>query len=292
MTVSLLLPFDGSPAATRALDLVTGYAGDKSTLEVSALNVQSRPLALWPVAGVDPLAIDSALLESGRQALEPALLRLGAAGVAARAEVQLGHPSESIVRAAHGHDAIVMGTRGGGALRGYGLGSVALRVAHGAHAPVLLLKPDDRLPPAMGRQLRVLLAMDGSPPALRAAELLAASRAWLGRLEVHLAWVQRPLTVLEAVLPPHQDLVEQWSTAEGEEAMRAARALFTREGIAHKLHYTVGDPSLEVRTLAEEVGAELVALGTRGRGAAHHALVGSVALSAAVHCDVPVMLVP
>jgi nucleotide-binding universal stress UspA family protein len=35
-----------------------------------------------------------------------------------------------------------------------------------------------------------------------------------------------------------------------------------------------------------------VALGTRGLGAAHHALVGSVALKAAAICDVPVLLVP
>jgi nucleotide-binding universal stress UspA family protein len=35
-----------------------------------------------------------------------------------------------------------------------------------------------------------------------------------------------------------------------------------------------------------------VALGTRGRGAAHHALVGSVALKAATLCEVPVLLAP
>ncbi|HEX7054281.1 MAG TPA: universal stress protein [Burkholderiales bacterium] len=38
------------------------------------------------------------------------------------------------------------------------------------------------------------------------------------------------------------------------------------------------------------LGAELVVTGTRGRGALHHALLGSVALKTALASPVPVML--
>lgn len=189
-------------------------------------------------------------------------------------------------------EAIVMGTRGAGALQGFALGSVALRVVHRARIPVILVKADDRLPAAFGRRLRVLLATDGSKPALRAAQRLAAWRPWLGELEVHVLWVQQPLTYLQTVLPPHDDVIGQWSDKEGKKATGAATALFRREGIAHYVHFSVGDAALEVRSLAEETAAELVALGTRGLGAAHHALVGSVALKAAVACPVPALLVP
>jgi nucleotide-binding universal stress UspA family protein len=164
-------------------------------------------------------------------------------------------------------------------------------VVHGNGPPVLLVKPEDRLPGGLGKRVRVLLAMDGSQPALRAAERLVAWRDWLGELEVHLVYVQQPLSVLQVVLPPHDDVIEQWSTREGEQATQAARQLFSREGIAHHLHLTVGDPALEVRTLAAQTASELIALGTRGLGAAHHALIGSVALKAAVLSPVPVMLV-
>jgi nucleotide-binding universal stress UspA family protein len=126
---------------------------------------------------------------------------------------------------------------------------------------------------------------------LRAAERLAAWRGWLGELEVHLVHVQQPLTVLQAVLPPHDDVVDQWSTKEGEQATQQARELFAREKIAHRLHLTVGDAALEIRTLAEQTSSDLVALGTRGLGAAHHALIGSVALKAAALSPVPVLLV-
>jgi nucleotide-binding universal stress UspA family protein len=283
MTIRLLLPFDGSPAAARAAELVSSF-----DVQATLLNVQSPPLRLWPGAGLDPAALDLALGEAGRAALEPARSRLPGA----RAEVRIGLPADAILSEAAGHDAVVMGTRGAGLLQGYALGSVALRVAHGARAPVLLVKPQDRLPAAPGERLRVLLAMDGSAPALRAAERLVAWREWLGELEVHLVWVQQPLSYLATVLPPHDDVIGQWSTQEGRERTQAARELFRAAGVAQHLHLTVGDPALEAKALAGQTGAELVALGTRGLGAAHHALIGSVALKAAALCEVPVMLVP
>lgn len=293
MTIGLLIPFDGSPAALRAVDLVAGYAGEVSRLTAVVLNVQMRPVSLWPGAGLDPGAIEAALIEAGASALEPAVSRLASAGIAAEAQVRLGTVADTILREAATckADALVMGTRGAGALHGFALGSVALRVAHGNGPPVILVKPDDRLPGGLGKRLRVLLAMDGSAPAIRAAERLAAWRGWLGELEVHLAYVQRPLTVLEQILPPHDDVIGQWSTQEGREATQAARELFKRAGIAQHLHLTMGDPALEIRTLAAQTSSDLVALGTRGLGAAHHALIGSVALKAAALSGVPVMLV-
>ena len=288
----ILLPVDGSPAASRATELLAGYAGEVARLVPWVLNVQSRPLTFWPGA-LDVVAVEAALMDAGRSAIKPAVERLAAAGFAAEAAVRLGLPADTILREARARDAelIVMGTRGAGAVQGFALGSVALRVVQGAAVPVLLVKPEDRLPGGLGKRLRVLLAMDGSVPALRAAERLVAWRDWLGELEVQLAYVQAPLPLLQAILPPHDDVIGQWSTREGEQATQKARELFSTAHIAHHLHLTVGDPAHEVMVLAERTQADLIALGTRGLGAAHHALIGSVALKSAVVSPVPVQLV-
>jgi len=294
LPVRVLHPFDGSPAALRAGDLLAAVLPRGDGTALSVLNVQSRPIALWPGSGLDPGELEAALLEAGNAVLAPALERFAAAGLRAQPAVRLGLPAEGILREAASYkaDAIVMGTRGKGALQGYALGSVALRVAHGAAMPVLLVKPADRLPASRAGRLRVLLAIDGSEPALRAAGRLAAWRGWLGELDVHLVHVQEPLGLLAKLLPPHDDLVEQWSTRHAEQATQPARDLLAREGVRTSLHLTEGDAAREIAQLAEETRSDLVVAGTRGRGAAHHALVGSVALKSAALGHTPLLLVP
>lgn len=293
MAHTILLPVDGSPSAAHAAQLLAAYTGERAQLDAVALNVQSPPMVLWPEAAVDAGAIESALLESGREIADAATARLAQAGLRARAAVRLGLPADGILREAEacGAALVLMGTRGHGMAHGFAFGSVAMRVAHGGRVPVCLVQPQAKLPAQLGKRLRVLLALDGSEPAQRAARLLAGWRGWLGELDVQIAYVQQPLTFLETVLPPHRDVIEQWSTRAGEEATQAARELFDKEGIRHRLHLTVGDAALEIAHVADETGCELLAMGTRGRGAAHHTFIGSVALKAAARCALPALLV-
>ena len=52
--VRLVLAYDGSPAAQRAAELLAGYRGERGRLEVLVVNVQQRPITLWPGPGLDP----------------------------------------------------------------------------------------------------------------------------------------------------------------------------------------------------------------------------------------------
>ncbi len=279
--MKLLLPFDGSPGAVRAVELVAAYRG--APAEVTLLNVQSLPAGLTPEMG----SVEAPLLDAGRAQVRGALERLPEA----KSVVRLGFPTDVILREAAGAQLIVMGTRGHGALQGFALGSVALRVVHGTPVPVLLVKPDARLPQHLGRKARLIAGVDGSEHALRAIRETVARREWFGEARVELVFVQQPLTLLETVLPPHRDVVEQWSTRAGEEATRPACELLAAAGIAHHVHLTVGEAHAELALLAGQTKADLMVLGTRGKGAAHHAFIGSVALKAAAASDVPVLLV-
>lgn len=293
MSDTILLAVDGTPASDRAIELLEGYRGESARINVVVVNVQSRPVGIWPEAAIDVRLIESALLASGQQIVDAAMGRLRAAGIRADSAVRLGFAADGVLREAQSQGAslIVMGTRGHGALHGFALGSVALRVTHGGAVPVCLLQPETKLPAHLGRSLRVMLALDGSEPALRAAHLLASWRGWLGDLDVQMVYVQQPLGYLQTVLPPHDDVIQQWSTRAGEIATQAARDLFAKEGVRNHLHLTVGDAAKEIVHLASATRCELLVLGTRGLGAAHHALVGSVALKAAAHAAMPVILV-
>jgi nucleotide-binding universal stress UspA family protein len=293
MSYTILLPVDGTPSSARAAELLEGYRGEARDTKVVVLNVQSRPLDLWPDAPIDVRAMESALLESGQRIVEAAMTRLRAAGLQADSAVRLGFAADGILREAKSSGAgmIIMGTRGHGMAHGFALGSVAMRVAQGSAVPLCLLTPNTRLPVQLGRSLRVMLAADGSEPALHAAKALASWRNWLGQLDVQLVYVQQPLTFLQTVLPPHDDVIEQWSTRSAETATRPIRDLFTTERISTHLHLSVGDAATEIAQLASQAKCELLVLGTRGLGAAHHAFIGSVALKVAAHAAMPVMLV-
>lgn len=294
MRETILVAVDDSRASRKAVELLARYRGSPGKLAVALVNVQEPPLSIAPELAVDPAPLEDALRARGRELLEAPTRRLRSAGLRVTATVRLGFIVDEILREARAKSAslIVLGTRGHGVLQGFALGSVAMRVAHAGKAPVWLVNPDAALPRQIGRKVRVLLAVDGTQPALRAARQLARWRRWLGELDVQIAFVQQPLGYLRTVLPPHDDVMRQWSTKMAEKAAAAARRILAKHRIAHYLHITIGDPAQEIVHLADETACELIALGTRGRGALHHALVGSVALKTAVKAAVPVMLVP
>jgi nucleotide-binding universal stress UspA family protein len=294
VAVTVIAAVDNSPAAMQAVRLLAGYEGDRSLLAIVLLNVQSRPTILWPGPAFDPGAIESALLREGAAQLEPARALLVESGFEPEAAVRLSFAPEAIIDEAHrrGAKAIVMGTRGHGPLGGFALGSVALRVAHRAQVPTLLVRPDTRLPRALGRTVRVLVPLDGSTHATGAVTQVLGWEEWLGDVEFDLVHVRPALTRLETLMPPHDDVLDEWGSKQSEEATRDARARLYAARRTHRFHEAVGDAPQQIARLADEAGSELVVMGTRGLGAVHHALLGSVALKVAHASSVPVVLVP
>lgn len=256
----LVLAFDATPAALQAARFVAAHQG--APMQVLALIVPPR----------------EALADQARQELGLARSILEKEQVDYL--VQPGFPPEVIVaeardRAAH---AIVCGTRArGGAM---GLGSVASEILRGSEFPLILVKESARIPPALGRRMRVVVATDGSEEALRAAAVVPAWREWLGDVEVHLVHAEQPVPLVDKLVPPH-----------GDPFHREHQSLAPIRVLA-RTHVVPGDPASCIARLAGELDADLVIMGTRGRGARAHAVFGSVAMKTVQWSAVPVVLVP
>jgi len=135
----VLLPYDGSEQAKRAVDYVVGLCRGSVPFEVELFHAATPlPSTLLPLQEL----VDAHYNEQGDAVLRDAQDALRTAGIPYTARVVPGKPAEKIVEAAEEGNCtrIVMGTRGPGALASVFLGSVAYRVVQLSPIPVTLVK--------------------------------------------------------------------------------------------------------------------------------------------------------
>ncbi|ACO80747.1 universal stress protein family [Azotobacter vinelandii CA] len=134
----ILVPFDGSASARRALTFLVDLARDSPNLEVHLLNVQMLPL---PYGDRLEGLLEAATKHAHEIALEGAGI-LAAQGIRATPHERLGDPVNEIAKAVAelGCDSILMGTRGMNNFSNLVMGSVATRVVHEVSVPVVLVK--------------------------------------------------------------------------------------------------------------------------------------------------------
>ena len=149
---------------------------------------------------------------------------------------------------------------------------------------------------------KVLVATDGSREAQLAAQT-AADLSQKTNSELHVVHVFGITPVGPPVYPEATDLQGAEFEAEGEEGQRISerRAREVLEAEVGKIRSgggaVAGEHLLEGRVapgivgLAEEIGAGLIVLGSRGLGGIRRALLGSVSESVVRHAHCPVMVV-
>ena len=136
----VLVPFDGSPSAFRAIDHVISLSRAGHHANVLLLNVQLAPIKAPAPGATADLGPESRA--AGEAILNEASRILEAQHIPHQCEVLAGRPHELIIAAVEQHhiDLIVMGSRGMGAIAGLFLGSVAMAVVQRARAPVTVVK--------------------------------------------------------------------------------------------------------------------------------------------------------
>jgi nucleotide-binding universal stress UspA family protein len=141
--LKVLLPVDGSASATRATQkLIETLDWYKEPPGIDILAVH-LPVPRFPNMSVviSDEMLDRYYTEECEAMLAPSKSALDAAGVKYIAHRRVGTIAESIIEhAKHCESAMIyMGTRGMTALSSMVLGSIATRVLHLAHIPVVLI---------------------------------------------------------------------------------------------------------------------------------------------------------
>jgi nucleotide-binding universal stress UspA family protein len=306
----LLIAYDGSPSAATAVRAAASLFRDaRASIATVASGPTVRTGTAIPVLpGTSPAAAQDAIDElrdaARRQAEETAQQAVEQArALGLDAEPVTVSPSgpawASLLDAAHqlGADALICGTRGRGGFARALLGSTSSSLVHHADLPLLVV-PDG------GGALDgpVVAAYDGSEDAARA--LQAVGRLLTGRATVvvhawepvfHRSLAARaldaggPIDHLDTLVVDLNEAVADTAAATTEEGVAAARAAGL-DAVGDTVEADDG-AWRAVAAAAQAHGASVIAVGSRGLGAARSALLGSVSSGLVHNAELPVLVV-
>lgn len=277
----VLCAVDGWPEATGAVEVAGALA-----LRLDA------PLVLVHVSADDP---------SGAHGRADLLLGalVATAPVEARTRLDHGDVAARLIEAAEEEHArlLVVGARGRGPLARAVLGSVSATVAVGAGCPVCVVPPagDDEPPAAEALGGPVLCGVDESDSAVAAAryacELAADLQTGVRLGHVLPSDTTAPTPTSTGVTPLSFELLLH---REQRRALRLLNRVRRAAGIPREevsLCLARGDPVAGLNALADQEGAGLVVVASRGRGAVRAALQESVSatLAATGRCPAVVL---
>ncbi len=312
MFQSILVPLDGSQRAERAVPTAARIA-HATNGTVVLLQVVSLPMEYLSSFALAPMITDESIeqeLVEARSYLATLAKSESLKGLHVRTEVQFGLAGEQIMGVVESQavDLVVLCSHGWTGFKRWALGSVAHRVIHDSHVPVLVLREGGASLPVVhadaARPLCSMVALDGSPlaeTALLPAAYLVAVLAQPAQGVVHLINVIRPQTSAadEGISPHH----------EAEVAERAQEYL---KGVREHLLEQTSDLNLLVTwsitraqdvaetlvtTAEEKLGStqenncDLLGMATHGRGGVARWVMGSVTERVLQATNLPMLVV-
>jgi nucleotide-binding universal stress UspA family protein len=283
----VLVAVDFSPASSRALEWAARQAARRGA-ELHVLHAVDTYGALDIAV---PVAVTEIMRNEAQERLAEVTRPLRDDVRAVFAAAEIGTPAGVLLDAVKrlGPELLVVGTRGLGGWQHALLGSTAHRLIAGAGCPVLAVHEHDAPPP--DRPLRLVAGTDGSEEsalAIRAAaQLFQLER---GAVLVH-AFQPPPLIDAGLAYGVVYDIGTAGRTA-AKARLAGEAAKLAAEGVDVQPALRDGFAPDEILAAAQSLPADLIVMGSRGRGGLAHVLLGSTAERVVQRASMPVLVVP
>ena len=281
--MSILVAVDGSACAKVAVDWAARVA-DRRNVPLRLVHVVTPGMVLWPELAVPPnfgqweekLAAD--ILQKAAEVAEEA-----APGVQVHTEQIDGPSVTTLVDLSKEASMIVVGSHGRSGLGRLILGSVSAGLVRHAHCPVAVIRDEDLAAPVPA-DAPVVVGIDGSPASEKAIAIAFEEASWRNA----------DLIVVHAV--SDSDLVDvprpDWDKLE----QRGGEVLAERLAGWHERYPDVhvtrvvewSRPANAIVKAGEQ--AQLIVVGSHGRGGFAGMLLGSVASAVVQAAKVPVIV--
>ena len=138
---------------------------------------------------------------------------------------------------------------------------------------------------------KVLVPVDGSANSDRVIDQMLTELAGGAALELILLNVQIPVDSGHARMFVSADDVEAYHREEGLQTLISAREKLDAAGVKYRWHVAVGHIANTIIRFAQEQDAGRIVMGTHGRTALTHLLLGSVASDVSRNAGIPVTLI-
>jgi nucleotide-binding universal stress UspA family protein len=281
----IVVGVDGSAASNAAVR----WATHEAIMRKSALTVVNAltPVVTWPQVPVPPGMDTWQEAESRRIVTDAIGIAESCFGDGHAAQVGyrffVSAPVPTLVDLSRDAQMVVVGSRGRGALERRALGSVSTEVVQHAHCPVGVVRSD---PPSelQSTQSPVVVGVDGSPPSDLAVGIAFEEASWRGvdLVAVH-AWTDGDVTGF---------LGGRWPTLQPsvEEALADLLAGWVERypGVSVRGLAVLDNPAHHLVALSKS--AQLVVLGSHGRGGFARTLLGSVSTAVLHAAHTPVII--
>ena len=250
------------------------------------------PLSTPGFVPVEP-GLSEEVQKAARDRLNEAAEALRRRGIAVDTYLGVGAPAQVILERAEATDAelVAVGTRGLSGLRHVLLGSTAQRAIQGSPCPVLSVHPGDL---DRHRPIRTILVptdfSDDAERAIHTALQLLAPLEQDARLTLIHAFNLPIEYTAYGPIPTSIHFLRD-TGLEAERRLQEKAEALEREGLTVDWVAQEGDPAAVIAHAAEERGADLIAMGTRGRSGLAHLLLGSTSERVVQHAPCPVMTV-
>jgi len=278
----IVVGYDGSDGADAALRWALDDGARTGTPVVLVYAFEWRTVA-GPIGLAPAVWPDDSAREDARKVIAAALawVRESRPGVEVSGTVVDGTAAGVLVERSRRASLVVLGGRGRSAFADLLVGSASVAVSAHAHCPVVVVRGRE---PAAGGP--VVVGFDGSDCARLAVEFGLAQAAVRGT-DLHLVHAWAP--PVPRWQPPGFDLREQLRVeqAELEEVLVGWRGRYPL--VPTSVHIVTAPPTLAL--VDASAGAQLVVVGSRGRGGFRGLLLGSVSQQLLHYASCPVAVV-
>lgn len=142
------------------------------------------------------------------------------------------------------------------------------------------------------RIMRILVATDGSAPALRAVEYaIQLDRRLRTRDRITLVSVHDDTALCHARSLVGRAAVDDYLRELGQKDVEAGVRMLNEAGVTHDIELRTGHVAREIVRCADEGAFDLIIVGSQGRGAVADLLMGSVAQRVLAMSSKPVLVV-